>query len=61
MGLPFRSGNVLGLRRWTASSVGDGFASIWHRDPKGRWTFYESTDPKVACTRWFGASVDRAR
>ena len=25
MGLPFASGHVLGLRRWTASSVGDRF------------------------------------
>jgi hypothetical protein len=40
MGLPFGSGHVLGLRRWTASSVGEGFTSIWHRDPAGRWTFY---------------------
>jgi hypothetical protein len=42
MGLPFRSGHVLGLRRWTASSVGEGFTSIWHRNPSGQWTFYES-------------------
>ena len=59
MGLPFASGHVLGLRRWTASSVGQAFTSIWHRTPAGRWTFYESADPQVACTRYFGASVDR--
>jgi hypothetical protein len=59
MGLPFRSGHVLGLRRWTASSVGDAFTSIWHRDPAGRWTFYESAPSEVACTRYFGASVER--
>jgi hypothetical protein len=35
MGLPFRSGHVLGLRRWTASSIGESFTSIWHRDPDG--------------------------
>jgi len=51
MGLPFASGHVLGLRRWTASSVGDRFTSIWHRDPTGRWTFYESVACEVACTR----------
>jgi hypothetical protein len=28
MGLPFSPGHVLGLRRWTASSVGDGYTSI---------------------------------
>lgn len=60
MGLPFRSGHVLGLRRWTASSVGDRFTSIWHRDPDGRWTFYESVSCDIACSRYFGADVDRA-
>jgi hypothetical protein len=61
MGLPFASGHVLGLRRWTASSVGGGFTSIWHRDPGGSWTFYESVDPQVACSRYFGADVRRHR
>ena len=41
MGQPFGSGQVLGLRRWTASSVGEQFTSIWHRDPDGTWHFYE--------------------
>ncbi len=59
MGLTFSSGHVLGLRRWTASSVGEQFTSIWHRDPQGRWTFYESAPCDVACTRYFGASVER--
>lgn len=59
MGLPFTSGHVLGLRRWTASSVGDKFTSIWHRDPTGRWTFYESAPCEVACSRYFGDGVDR--
>lgn len=59
MGLPFASGHVLGLRRWTASSVGDGFTSIWHRDPVGRWTFYETLDGNAGCTRYFGAEVGR--
>jgi hypothetical protein len=61
MGLPFASGHVLGLRRWTASSVGDPFTSIWHRDPSGHWTFYESIAGEVACTRYFGADVARVR
>jgi hypothetical protein len=60
MGLPFASGHVLGLRRWTASSVRDSFTSIWHRDPNGRWTFYESAPCEVACSRYFGAAVERA-
>jgi hypothetical protein len=60
MGLTFRSGHVLGLRRWTASSVGDRFTSIWHRNPVGRWTFYESISCEVACSRYFGAGVERS-
>jgi len=54
MGVPFDSGHVLGLRRWTASSVGQPFTSIWHRDPEGVWRFYESVDCDIACSRWFG-------
>lgn len=59
MGLTFSSGHVLGLRRWTASSIGPGFTSIWHRNPAGRWTFYETAPGDSACTRYFGAGVER--
>ncbi|MDQ4213112.1 hypothetical protein [Microbacterium capsulatum] len=58
MGVPFGSGHVLALRRWTASSAGIPFTSIWHRTPDGRWRFYESTDSTVACSRWFATSSD---
>ncbi len=61
MGLPFRSGHVLGLRRWTASSIGESFTSIWYRDPEGTWTFYESARCEIACSRYFGADVARFR
>ena len=61
MGLTFASGDVLGLRRWTASSVGERFTSIWHRDPNGSWTFYESVRSEIGCTRYFGADVERVR
>lgn len=58
MGVPFASGHVLGLRRWTSSSVGEPFTSIWHRRPDGTWRFLESMTSEVACTvacsRWFG-------
>lgn len=58
MGVPFSSGHVLGLRRWTASSVGEPFTSIWHRSPDGSWRFHESMVSEasctVACSRWFG-------
>ena len=60
MGQPFASGHVLGLRRWTASSVGEQFTSIWHRDPAGDWHFYESAQPQVACSRWFGHGVQES-
>ena len=60
MGVPFDSGHVLGLRRWTATSAGRAFTSIWHRDPQGRWHFAESEDCSVSCSRWFAADVDDA-
>ena len=60
MGQTFASGHVLGLRRWTASSVGEQFASIWHREPDGRWHFYESAQPEFACSRWFGHGVEES-
>jgi hypothetical protein len=61
MGLPFSSGHVLGLRRFPASSIGPGYHSVWHRDPDGRWTFYQDQPPELACTRYFGAEVDDVR
>ena len=60
MGAPFASGHVLAMRRFTASSVGAGYASVWHRDPDGAWTFYADADPMHACTRYFGGGVQRA-
>jgi hypothetical protein len=61
MGLPFRSGHVLGLRRFPASSIGPGYRSVWHRDPRGRWTFYQDQSAELACTRYFGSAVDEVR
>jgi hypothetical protein len=58
MGLPFRSGHLLALRRFPASSVGPGYRSVWHRDPNGRWTFFQDVAPDTACSRYFGAAVD---
>lgn len=60
MGQTFESGHVLGLRRWTASSVGEQFTSIWHREPDGSWYFYESAQPQFACSRWFGHGVQES-
>jgi hypothetical protein len=61
MGAPFRSGHVLGLRRFPASSIGPGYRSVWHRDPGGRWTFYQDQAADLACTRYFGSQVDEVR
>lgn len=61
MGLPFRSGHILGLRRFAASSIGPGYRSIWHRDPSGRWTFYQDQPAELACTRYFGQAVEEVR
>jgi hypothetical protein len=59
MGLPCRPRARRG--RWTASSIGESFTSIWHRDPEGTWTFYESPSCDVACSQYFGADVARFR
>jgi hypothetical protein len=39
--------------------VGVGFTSIWHRNPVGRWTFYETVGGESECRRYFGADVGR--
>jgi hypothetical protein len=57
MGLPFASGHALGLRWFPASSVGPGYTSVWHRNPEGRWTFYQDVPPQQACPRYFGAVI----
>ena len=57
MGLPFTSGHILALRRFPASSVGPPFRSVWHRDPSGRWTFFQDVPSVQGCARYFGAAV----
>ena len=57
MGLPFGSGHILALRRFPASSVGPGHRSVWHRDPDGRWTFFQDVAPAHGCSRYFGSAV----
>lgn len=64
MGVPFRSGHLLALRRFPASSIGPGYRSVWHRDPQGRWTFFQDVPVEQGCTRYFraaGAEVVGAR
>jgi hypothetical protein len=60
MGLTFRSGHVLGLRRFSASSIGQGYSSVWHRSPDGDWTFYQDVSPECACPRYFGPGLRRS-
>ena len=58
MGLPFRSGDILAMRRFPASSVGPGYSSVWHRQPAGSWAFYSDAPPMQSCNRYFGSAVD---
>ncbi len=64
MGLPFASGHVLAMRRFPASSIGPAYTSVWHRDPAGRWDFWQDQPDDQACSRYFGsalAATHRAR
>jgi hypothetical protein len=60
MGVPFASGDLLAMRRFPASSLGEGYTAVWHRDPHGRWAFYSDVPPRLACPRYFGSAVDEA-
>lgn len=60
VGLPFRSGHVLAMRRFPATSVGPGYTSVWHRDPDGRWVIYQDQGPHCTCPRGFGPGIDDA-
>jgi hypothetical protein len=53
----FSSGHVLALRRFEATSLGRAYTSVWHRDPKGRWTFHQNVPPEQSCPRYFGAAI----
>jgi len=57
IGLPFSSGHVLALRCFEVSSLGTAYTSVWHRDPKGRWTFHQNVPPEQSCPRYFGAAI----
>lgn len=57
LGLPFTLGHVLAFRRFSFSSVGPPFASVWHRTPDGRWTFYVDAEPAHSCPRYYGAAL----
>ena len=57
MGLTFRSGHVLGLRKWAASSIGPAYTAVWHRSPDDEWTTYSDLTPQLACSRYIGAQL----
>jgi hypothetical protein len=61
MGLPFASGHVLAMRRFPASSVGPGYTSVWHRDPAGRWEFWQDQPASLGCARYFSAAIAETR
>lgn len=60
VGLPFRSGHILAMRRFPVTSIGPGYTSVWHRDPAGRWVIYQDQDPRYTCPRAFGPGIDEA-
>lgn len=61
MGLPFASGHVLAMRRFPASSIGPAYTSVWHRDPAGRWDFWQDQPDDQACSRYFGSALAGTR
>lgn len=60
MGLPFTSGHYLALRHFPASSLGAGYRSVWHRDPRRRWTVYADAPPEQSCARYLGPALSAA-
>lgn len=58
MGLPFSSGYVLALRRFTASSIGPAYTSVWLRRPTGAWLMYTNVDASLSCPRYFGSALE---
>ncbi|MBS2031829.1 MAG: hypothetical protein JST54_28290 [Deltaproteobacteria bacterium] len=60
MGLPFQNGDVLALRRFGATSIGEGYTSVWYRDPQGAWTIWANRPPKESCARYFGSALTRS-
>jgi hypothetical protein len=61
MGLPFASGHVLAMRRFPASSVGPAYTSVWHREPDGRWVFWQDQRDDQSCPRYFSAALSETR
>jgi hypothetical protein len=60
MAQPFRSGHVLALRRFPHTSIGAGYTSVWHCDPRGRWTMWSDVAYLYSCPRYFGPALAAA-
>jgi len=60
MAAPFLSGHILAMRRFSASSLGDAYTSVWHREPNGEWTFWSDRPALQSCARYFGPALTRA-
>ncbi len=54
MGVPFKSGHILAMRRFAVTSIGPGYTSVWHRNPAGEWFFYTTAPARQSCPRYFG-------
>lgn len=61
MGLPFASGHVLAMRRFPASSIGPAYTSVWHREPAGRWVFWQNQRDDQGCARYFSNALGETR
>jgi hypothetical protein len=57
LGVPFRSGDVLALRRFPVTSNGSGYTSVWHRAPDGAWTIYADVGGGEGCSRYFAPAI----
>src|ERR671916_520253 len=60
LGVPFTSGHLLAMRRFPATSLGEGYTAVWHRNPQGKWTIYTDVPPQLACPRYFGSALTEA-
>ena len=60
-GIAFSSGYLVALRRFTASSIGPPYTTVWVRDPHGRWVFHTNVEPRRSCPRYFGPLLHAAR
>ncbi len=57
-GLPFDSGHVLALRVFPQSSFGP-YRTVWHRDPRGRWSIHaDARHVEHACPRYYAPACE---